>query len=58
MAPADKKHMTDFIPPGSKAERRISFLAQSLTTEIPLTVPVDVMPTFTVLTHYGGKVIF
>jgi hypothetical protein len=49
--------MTEFFPPGSEAERRISFFAQSLTTEIPLPIPIDVMPTFTVLTpHYGEKV--
>jgi 1,3-beta-glucan synthase len=57
MAQADKKYMTEFFPPGSEAERRISFFAQSLTTEIPLPIPVDAMPTFTVLTpHYGEKV--
>ena len=45
-------------PPGSEAERRISFFAQSLTTNIPPPLPVDAMPTFTVLTpHYSEKVI-
>ena len=57
MAQADKKYKAEFFPPGSEAERRISFFAQSLTTEIPQPIPVDAMPTFTVLTpHYGEKV--
>jgi 1,3-beta-glucan synthase len=30
MAQADKKYMTEFFPPSSEAERRISFFAQSL----------------------------
>ena len=47
----------EFFPPGSEAERRISFFAQSLSTEIPQPIPVDAMPTFTVLTpHYSEKV--
>ena len=47
----------EFFPPGSEAERRISFFAQSLTTNIPLPLHVDAMPTFTVLTpHYSEKV--
>ena len=47
----------DFFPQGSEAERRISFFAQSLTTTIPEALPVDAMPTFTVLTpHYSEKV--
>jgi 1,3-beta-glucan synthase len=47
----------EFFPPGSEAERRISFFAQSLTTDIPLPLHVDAMPTFTVLTpHYSEKV--
>lgn len=47
----------EFFPPGSEAERRISFFAQSLTTNIPPPLPVDAMPTFTVLTpHYSEKV--
>ncbi len=46
-----------FFPPGSEAERRISFFAQSLTTALPEALPVDAMPTFTVLTpHYNEKV--
>ncbi|KAF7319323.1 Glycosyltransferase family 48 protein [Mycena chlorophos] len=47
-----------FFPPGSEAERRISFFAQSLTTDIPQPLPVDAMPTFTVLTpHYSEKIL-
>ena len=47
----------DFFPRGGEAERRISFFAQSLTTTIPEPIPVDAMPTFTVLTpHYNEKV--
>lgn len=47
-----------FFPPGSEAERRISFFAQSLTTIIPEPLPVDAMPTFTVLTpHYSEKIL-
>ncbi|KAF5348770.1 hypothetical protein D9756_009724 [Leucocoprinus leucothites] len=46
----------EFFPPGSEAERRISFFAQSLTTAIPEAIPVHAMPTFTVLTpHYSEK---
>jgi len=47
-----------FFPPGSEAERRISFFAQSLTTSIPEPLPVDAMPTFTVLSpHYSEKIL-
>ena len=57
MAQADKKYKAEFFPSGSEAKRRISFFAQSLTTEIPQPIPVDAMPTFTVLIpHYGEKV--
>ncbi|KAJ6481844.1 1,3-beta-glucan synthase [Mycena sanguinolenta] len=53
-----KKDGGVFFPPGSEAERRISFFAQSLTTEIPASIPVDAMPTFTVLTpHYSEKIL-
>ncbi|KAJ2919772.1 hypothetical protein MD484_g740, partial [Candolleomyces efflorescens] len=46
----------EFFPPGGEAERRISFFAQSLTTPMPAPLPVDAMPTFTVLTpHYNEK---
>ncbi|KAF8240488.1 1,3-beta-glucan synthase [Tricholoma matsutake] len=52
----DKGFKGEFFPRGSEAERRISFFAQSLTTDIPPPLPVDAMPTFTVLTpHYSEK---
>jgi 1,3-beta-glucan synthase len=45
------------LPKDGEAERRISFFAQSLTTAIPESIPVDAMPTFTVLTpHCSEKV--
>ncbi|KAL7412625.1 glucan synthase [Mrakia frigida] len=48
----------EFFPAGSEAERRISFFAQSLTTSIPEPLPVDAMPTFTVLVpHYSEKIL-
>ncbi|GJJ14803.1 1,3-beta-D-glucan synthase [Clathrus columnatus] len=48
----------EFFPRGSEAERRISFFAQSLTTNIPEALSVDSMPTFTVLTpHYSEKIL-
>lgn len=54
---ADNEYTGEYFPPGSEAERRISFFAQSLTTAIPEPFPVDTMPTFTVLTpHYNEKV--
>ncbi|KAG8834634.1 1,3-beta-D-glucan synthase [Serendipita sp. 399] len=54
----DKKLAGEFFPKGSEAERRISFFAQSLTTVIPEPLPVDAMPTFTVLTpHYSEKIL-
>jgi 1,3-beta-glucan synthase len=53
----DPKLKGEFFPAGSEAERRISFFAQSLTTAVPEPLPVDAMPTFTVLTpHYSEKV--
>ena len=55
----DRGRQGEFFAPGSEAERRISFFAQSLTTAIPGPLPVDAMPTFTVLTpHYSEKVCF
>ncbi|KAF7550323.1 hypothetical protein G7Z17_g5807 [Cylindrodendrum hubeiense] len=49
----------DFYPKYSEAERRISFFAQSLSTPIPAPMPVDNMPTFTVLIpHYSEKILF
>ncbi|KAJ7726881.1 1,3-beta-glucan synthase [Mycena metata] len=54
----DKGFKGEFFPPGSEAERRISFFAQSLTTAVPLPLPVEAMPTFTVLTpHYSEKIL-
>lgn len=54
----DHSFETEFYPPGSEAERRLSFFAQSLSTPIPEPLPVDNMPTFTVLIpHYGEKIL-
>ncbi|ODN83720.1 1,3-beta-glucan synthase component FKS1 [Cryptococcus amylolentus CBS 6039] len=48
----------EFFPKGSEAERRISFFAQSLTTTIPEPIPIEAMPTFTVLVpHYSEKIL-
>ncbi|TFK45980.1 1,3-beta-glucan synthase [Heliocybe sulcata] len=58
LSQSDKNFKGEFFPRGSEAERRISFFAQSLTTAIPEPVPVDAMPTFTVLTlHYSEKIL-
>ncbi|TFK54896.1 glycosyltransferase family 48 protein [Heliocybe sulcata] len=47
-----------FLPAGGEAERRISFFASSLTTALPDPLPVDAMPTFTVLVpHYSEKIL-
>ena len=54
----DNSFKTEFFPSQSEAERRISFFAQSLSTPIPEPLPVDNMPTFTVLIpHYGEKIL-
>lgn len=54
----DNKSKIQFFPKGSEAERRISFFAQSLTTTLPEPLPVDAMPTFTVLVpHYSEKIL-
>ncbi|KAI9830262.1 MAG: hypothetical protein M1819_005789 [Sarea resinae] len=54
----DHSFKTEFFPAHSEAERRISFFAQSLSTPIPEPVPVDNMPTFTVMIpHYGEKIL-
>ncbi|GAA94585.1 glycosyltransferase family 48 protein [Mixia osmundae IAM 14324] len=54
----DKGLKTEFFPHGSEAERRVSFFAQSLTVALPEALPVDSMPTFTVLTpHYSEKIL-
>ncbi|KAJ7598204.1 1,3-beta-glucan synthase component FKS1 [Mycena floridula] len=52
----DGTQRREFFPAQSEAERRISYFAQSLTTGVPEPLPVDAMPTFTVLTpHYSEK---
>lgn len=54
----DHSFKTEFFPSYSEAERRISFFAQSLSTPIPEPVPVDNMPTFTVMIpHYSEKIL-
>ena len=54
----DHSFKTEFFPQQSEAERRISFFAQSLSTPIPEPLPVDNMPTFSVLIpHYGEKIL-
>ena len=54
----DHSFKTEFFPNNSEAERRISFFAQSLSTPIPEPVPVDNMPTFTVMIpHYSEKIL-
>ncbi|AMD21839.1 HFL017Cp [Eremothecium sinecaudum] len=54
----DNNFDTEFFPRNSEAERRISFFAQSLATPIPEPLPVDNMPTFTVLTpHYSERIL-
>lgn len=55
---SDKGLKTEFFPKGSEAERRISFFAQSLTTAMPEPIPIEQMPTFTVLVpHYSEKIL-
>ena len=54
----DRGVKQEFFPSGSEAERRISFFSQSLTTAIPEPLPIDGMPTFTVLVpHYSEKIL-
>ncbi|KAK8117859.1 uncharacterized protein PG998_006140 [Apiospora kogelbergensis] len=54
----DHSFKTEFFPSHSEAERRLSFFAQSLSTPIPEPLPVDNMPTFTVLIpHYSEKIL-
>ncbi|KAI7895546.1 1,3-beta-glucan synthase component-domain-containing protein [Mucor mucedo] len=56
--PALSTDMEDFFPKHSEAERRLSFFAQSLSTQFPLPCSVDTMPTFTVFTpHYAEKML-
>ncbi|KAL0936686.1 1,3-beta-glucan synthase component [Colletotrichum truncatum] len=54
----DHSFKTEFFPANSEAERRFSFFAQSLSTPIPEPLPVDNMPTFTVMIpHYSEKIL-
>jgi 1,3-beta-glucan synthase len=54
----DHSFKTEFFPAYSEAERRISFFAQSLSMPIPEPLPVDNMPTFTVMIpHYSEKIL-
>ncbi|KAL2024990.1 hypothetical protein VTK56DRAFT_3689 [Thermocarpiscus australiensis] len=54
----DHSFKTEFFPSHSEAERRISFFAQSLSMPIPEPLPVDNMPTFTVMIpHYSEKIL-
>ena len=54
---SDKGFRGQFFTRASQAESRISFFAQSLTTPVPEPLPLDAIPTFTVLTpHYSKKV--
>ncbi|KAI7889185.1 1,3-beta-glucan synthase component-domain-containing protein [Mucor mucedo] len=54
----DTSFKTEYFPQHGEAERRIHFFAQSLTTPMPPSHPVECMPTFTVLTpHYGEKIL-
>ncbi|OMH85289.1 1,3-beta-glucan synthase component FKS1 [Zancudomyces culisetae] len=58
VAQDDASFEQEFYPPHSEAERRISFFAQSLSTVLPEPVPVENMPTFTVLTpHFSEKIL-
>ena len=48
----------EFFPINSEAKRRICFFAQSLSTPITEPVPVECMPSFTVLVpHYSEKIL-
>ncbi|KAF6812527.1 1,3-beta-glucan synthase component [Colletotrichum sojae] len=54
----DHSFKTEFFPANSEAERRLSFFARSLSTPIPEPLPVDNMPTFTVMIpHYSEKIL-
>lgn len=54
----DHSFKAEFFPAHSEAERRISFFAQSLSTPIPEPLPVDNMPTFSVMIpHYSEKIL-
>ena len=48
----------EFFPLKSEAERRVSFFAQSLSTPMAEPIPIECMPTFTVLIpHYSEKIL-
>lgn len=54
----NKLKRQDCFPEHSEAERRLSFFAQSLSSDIPTPYSVQQMPTFTVFTpHYSEKVL-
>ncbi|KAI8143400.1 1,3-beta-glucan synthase component-domain-containing protein [Fennellomyces sp. T-0311] len=56
--PHNKMKKEECFPIHSEAERRLSFFAQSLATDIPAPCSVQQMPTFTVFTpHYAEKMI-
>lgn len=58
VAQDDNQVTSEFFPSNSEAERRISFFAQSLSTPMPEPLPVDNMPTFSVMVpHYGEKIL-
>lgn len=49
---------TTYFPKNSEAERRLSFFARSLASNVPEPVSVEGMPVFTVLVpHYSEKII-
>ncbi|KAG1454020.1 hypothetical protein G6F46_008823 [Rhizopus delemar] len=51
-------HPEQYFPRHSEAERRLSFFAQSLSTNFPSPCSVETMPTFTVFTpHYSEKML-
>ncbi|KAL2678354.1 hypothetical protein Neosp_009100 [[Neocosmospora] mangrovei] len=59
VAQGDHWFDSQYFPKNGEAERRISFFAQSLSTPIPEPMPVDNMPTFTVMIpHYSEKILF
>lgn len=48
----------EYFPPNSQAERRVSFFAQSLSTPMAEPMPIECMPSFTVLIpHYEEKIV-
>lgn len=50
--------INDFFTPNKDAERRISFFAQSLSSRIPEPIPIEKLPSFSVLVpHHSEKVI-